>query len=135
MPWWLGLGTLFFLWPLYNELQGPCGRLTVTAEGFEIRGVLRKRAFPWSAIERLRVRRYEVGVDLGRYGRETWRFDDQNGRPSALEVAAVLERLRLASPSTATRRQSTPSWGAAVLLAGAAASISTAVVGFLVGPS
>lgn len=134
MPWWLGLGT-FFLWPLYDELRGPCCRLTVTAEGFEIRGVLRQRAFPWSAIERLRVRRYEVNVDLGRYGRETWRFDGQNGRPSAVEVAAVLERLRLASRSTATRRQSTPSWGAAVLLAGTAASISAAVVGLLVGPS
>lgn len=133
MPWWLGLGTLFFLWPLYDELRGPCGRLTVTAEGFEIRGVLRKRAFPWTAIERLRVRRYEVSVDLGRYGRETWRFDGQHGRPSALEVAAVLERLRLASRSTATRRRSTPSWGAAVLLACTAASISTAVVGLLVG--
>ncbi|MET9318301.1 PH domain-containing protein [Kribbella sp. NPDC003505] len=132
-PWWLGLSTLIFLWPLYDELRGPCARLTVTAEGFEIRGVLRKRAFPWSAIERLQVRRYEVSVDLGRHGREAWRFDGQHGRPSAQEVAALLERLRLASPRTGTGRRTTPSWGAAVLLAGTAASISTAVVGLLVG--
>ncbi|GAA1581114.1 hypothetical protein GCM10009789_38720 [Kribbella sancticallisti] len=131
VPWWLTLGTLFYLWPLYAELRGPCDQLTVTAVGFEIRGVLRKRAFPWSAIERLQVRRYEISVGLGCYGREIWRFDGQHGRPSALEVAAVLERLRLEGRSTATPRRTTPSWGAAVLLAGTTASIAAAVVGLI----
>ena len=123
-PWWMFLGTLFFVWPMYDDLRGITTRLTLTTTGFEVRGVLRKRTYTWTTIRALHLRRYEVTADLGRYGRQTWRFDGSQGRPSALEVAAALERLRHTTPTTPARRRATPTWPATLLTTTALTTIT-----------
>lgn len=74
---------------------------------------------PWDE-----VRRYQLTIDLGRYGRRTVRFDGKGGRPGTGEVAGVLERVRSLSTSGLVRARLSLSWGAAVFLPAAAAVLA-----------
>jgi hypothetical protein len=70
-------------------------------------------------------------IDLGRRGRHSFEYDATNARPSALDVAGVLERGRLLSTSGLTRYKVSLSWGAAVFLPAVAVVVfSTALALF-----
>lgn len=111
--WLSGPGLLVMLWGM---LKPACERWTIGEDGLVVTGLLLRRWYPWAAITGVSARKYEVAIELGRRPRRTARFDGTNGRPSAAEVAGVVERVRSVSTSGLERGRLSLSWGAAVFL-------------------
>lgn len=129
-PSWLDMaGAASLLMPLYETLRRACDRLAVTPDGLVATGVLLRRRISWAAISGVEARRYQLTVDLGRHGRRTWRFDGRKGRPAAAEVGGVVERLRSVNTSGLARYRWSLSWGAAVFLPAAGATVAAVAKG------
>jgi hypothetical protein len=131
--WWEMAGAAGLLVPLYETLRQACDRLAVTPDGLVATGVLLRRRISWAAISGVEARHYQLTVDLGRHGRSTWRFDGRKGRPAAAEVGGVVERLRSLNTSGLAHYRWSLSWGAAVFLPAAGATIAAVARGVFGG--
>ena len=92
-------------------------RLTVRTDELVLRGPLLRRRYSWKAVDGVRRRgQKKVVIDLGHRGTRTFKFDGVNGRPTADQVAGVVERLRGYNTSALTSYRVSLSWGAVVFL-------------------
>jgi hypothetical protein len=129
--WWDWLKAPVGLLGLWSMLGLVVSRLTVRADGIVITRRLVRREASWDLVERVEVDGQAMTIDLGRRGRHSFEYDAKNARPSALDVAGVLERGRLLSTSGLTRYKVSLSWGAAVFLPAVAVVVfSTALALF-----
>ncbi|MFI5711387.1 hypothetical protein [Kribbella sp. NPDC051620] len=91
--------------------------LTVRTDELVLRGPLLRRRYSWKAVDGVQRRgEKKVVIDLGHRGRRTFKYDGLNGRPTADQVAGVVERLRGNNTSALTSYRVSLSWGAVVFL-------------------
>ncbi|NEA34527.1 hypothetical protein [Streptomyces sp. SID13031] len=120
--WVSGPVALLLLW---GGLSIAAGRLTVRTDGLVLRGALLRRRYSWKAVDGVQRRgEKKVVIDLGHRGTRTFKYDGVSGRPSADEVAGVVERLRGYNTSALTSYRVSLSWGAAVFLPAAAGVVA-----------
>ncbi|MDX6282730.1 MAG: hypothetical protein QOH03_3801 [Kribbellaceae bacterium] len=82
-----------------------------------LRGPLLRRRYSWKAVDGVQRRGpKKVVIDLGHRGTRTFSYDGLNGRPTADQVAGVVERLRGNNTSALTSYRVSLSWGAVVFL-------------------
>jgi hypothetical protein len=102
---------------LWGALAAAADRLTVRDDELVLRGPVLRRRYSWKAVDGVQRRgRKKVVIDLGHRGSRTFKYDGLNGRPSADEVAGVVERLRCYNTSALTSYRVSLSWGAVVFL-------------------
>lgn len=100
-------------------------RLTVRSDELVLRGPLLRRRYSWKAVDGVRRRGpKKVVIDLGHRGTRTFKYDGLNGRPTADQVAGVVERVRGNNPSALTSYRVSLSWGAVVFLPAVAAVVA-----------
>ncbi|MEV6410698.1 hypothetical protein [Kribbella sp. NPDC051718] len=92
-------------------------RLTVRTDELVLCGPLLRRRYSWKAVDGVQRRgEKKVVVDLGHRGTRTFKYDGLNGRPTADQVAGVVERVRGNHTSALTSYRVSLSWGAVVFL-------------------
>jgi hypothetical protein len=122
LDWVQGPVTVMLLW---YELGRAIERLTVHDDALVLRGQVLRRRYSWKAVDGVERRgQKKVTVDLGHRGKRTFKYDGENGRPSADQVAGVIERKRGYNTSALTSYRVSLSWGAAVFLPAVAAVVA-----------
>jgi hypothetical protein len=82
-----------------------------------LRGPVLRRRYSWKAVDGVQRRGpKKVVIDLGHRGTRSFKYDGVNGRPTADQVAGVVERVRCNNTSALTSYRVSLSWAAVVLL-------------------
>ncbi|MEV8374204.1 hypothetical protein AB0P21_15790 [Kribbella sp. NPDC056861] len=119
---------------LWYELGRAIERLTIHDDELVLRGTLLRRRYSWKAVDGVeRHGRKKVTVDLGHRGKRTFKYDGENGRPPADQVAGVIERKRGYNTSALTSYRVSLSWGAAVFLPAVAAVVAATAWAWIKG--